>query len=265
VTGAATLTERLVAGLPRPVALSSPVREVRRGPDGLVVGTDDGPVRADHVIVAVPPNLARGIVFDPPLPPSRRRWLEGASMGRTTKVLLTYPEPGWRGAGLSGEAVGTAGPVSVTFDATTAGGEVAALVAFVVGRPADELRRLAPQARGTAVVEHVARLLGPAARRPTSVRMLDWTTEAWSGGCPVALPDLGVASSTGIDPALPIGRVHWAGTETAGAWAGYLEGAVEAGQRAAGEVLAGDVGAVPSVPAAPVAAASPTKEPPPRA
>ncbi|MFY1584234.1 FAD-dependent oxidoreductase [Micromonospora sp. WMMD734] len=36
----------------------------------------------------------------------------------------------------------------------------------------------------------------------------------------------------------PVGRVYWAGTETATRWAGYLEGAVLAGERAAAEVLA---------------------------
>jgi monoamine oxidase len=35
-----------------------------------------------------------------------------------------------------------------------------------------------------------------------------------------------------------MGRVHWAGTETATRWSGYMSGAVEAGERAADEVLA---------------------------
>lgn len=33
-------------------------------------------------------------------------------------------------------------------------------------------------------------------------------------------------------------RIHWAGTETATQWCGYMDGAVQAGQRAALEVLA---------------------------
>jgi len=32
-------------------------------------------------------------------------------------------------------------------------------------------------------------------------------------------------------------RVYWAGTETATEWRGYMNGAVQAGQRAASEVL----------------------------
>src|SRR5204862_25142 len=36
----------------------------------------------------------------------------------------------------------------------------------------------------------------------------------------------------------PCGRIHWAGTETATYWNGYMDGAVRAGERAAGEVLA---------------------------
>ena len=35
----------------------------------------------------------------------------------------------------------------------------------------------------------------------------------------------------------PVGRLHWAGTETATRWAGYMSGAVNAGRRAADEVI----------------------------
>ena len=34
----------------------------------------------------------------------------------------------------------------------------------------------------------------------------------------------------------PVGRIYFAGTETATHWSGYMEGAVEAGERAAREV-----------------------------
>ncbi len=37
----------------------------------------------------------------------------------------------------------------------------------------------------------------------------------------------------------PHGRVHWAGTETATHWTGYIEGAIRSGLRAADEVTEG--------------------------
>ncbi len=47
---------------------------------------------------------------------------------------------------------------------------------------------------------------------------------------------------TQLGPALraPVGRVHWAGTETATVWCGYMDGAVQSGERAAAEILADD-------------------------
>jgi monoamine oxidase len=35
-----------------------------------------------------------------------------------------------------------------------------------------------------------------------------------------------------------VGRIHWAGAETATVWNGYMDGAVSSGERAAAEVLA---------------------------
>jgi monoamine oxidase len=45
-----------------------------------------------------------------------------------------------------------------------------------------------------------------------------------------------VLSRFGAQIRPPIGRVHWAGTETADYWAGYMDGAVRSGERAAKEV-----------------------------
>jgi monoamine oxidase len=36
----------------------------------------------------------------------------------------------------------------------------------------------------------------------------------------------------------PIDPIHWAGAETAAVWNGYMDGAVQSGERAADEVLA---------------------------
>jgi len=59
----------------------------------------------------------------------------------------------------------------------------------------------------------------------------------WIGRGYAGVPTPGFFMDHG--PALqePVGRVHWAGTETATAWNGYMDGAVESGYRAEREVL----------------------------
>jgi monoamine oxidase len=44
---------------------------------------------------------------------------------------------------------------------------------------------------------------------------------------------------TQYGPALraPVGRIHWAGAETATVWSGYMDGAAQSGERAAAEVV----------------------------
>lgn len=66
---------------------------------------------------------------------------------------------------------------------------------------------------------------------------MDWAGEPWSRGGPVAVAGPGLL--TGYGPALrePLGRIHWAGSETSTYWNCYMDGAVRAGERAAREVL----------------------------
>jgi monoamine oxidase len=51
---------------------------------------------------------------------------------------------------------------------------------------------------------------------------------------------MGPGVLTTLGPALcaPVGRIHWAGTETSPIWSGYIEGAIRSGERASAEVHA---------------------------
>ena len=57
-------------------------------------------------------------------------------------------------------------------------------------------------------------------------------------GCYAAFLPPGVLTSFGEALRAPIGRLRWAGTETATEWNGYMDGALQAGERAAQETLA---------------------------
>jgi monoamine oxidase len=231
VDGAQSIAQAIADDLGAAIEIGAPVRTIATRPDRVHVAHARGQVEAGRVVVAVPPNLVARIDWDPPLPADRRAWADGSAMGRTIKCLVLYDEPFWRAAELSGEAVTDADPLSVVFDNSTP--DQAALLGFCVGAPADRWR--APEARRAAVLAQLGRLFGPAAVRPADYLDLDWSTETWTGGCPVAVPVVGAATT--FDPRRAHGLVHWAGTETAEHWRGFLEGAVDAGARAANEIV----------------------------
>ncbi len=66
---------------------------------------------------------------------------------------------------------------------------------------------------------------------------MSWSSEVWSRGGYVGFTAPGVLLDYGSALRAPVGRIHWAGTETSTYWNGYMDGAVRSGERAAGEVL----------------------------
>jgi monoamine oxidase len=219
------------------VVLEAPVRSVQARGARVSVHHDRGDVSARYVIVAVPPQLAARIAFEPALPAAKRHVLDGSPMGATIKVLATYARPFWRARGLSGEAVSDAPPFAVVFD-NADGHRQAALLGFSVGQPARQFAALPASRRRTVAVAELCRLYGPEASDLQDYVEFDWSGEAWTLGCPVGSPRPGVLSLNGSELRSRCGRIGFAGTETAREYCGYMEGALEAAERAAGEALA---------------------------
>ncbi|SDR97330.1 monoamine oxidase [Paraoerskovia marina] len=245
--GMAQLAEHLAAGLGDRVRLSSPVTAVEHGPGGVVVRTGADVVRARRTVVTVPPALVAGIAFAPPLPPVRDAVQRRMPHGSVIKCHAVYPTPFWREDGLSGEAAGDTGPVKVVFDATPparsgAGPDDASppgiLVAFIEGADALEAAAWTLEQRKNAVVRVLAGYVGDRALSPTSFNEQDWTAEEWTRGCYGAHLPPGAWTQVGRALREPVGVVHWAGTETATRWCGYIDGAISSGERAAREVAA---------------------------
>jgi monoamine oxidase len=236
VGGAQRLAAGLAEALGERVRLGEPVRAVSQDAGGVTLDGDAARVRARRCVLAVPPPIAARIEIEPALAPDRAELLRGHPMGATVKVVATYDR---RERGLSGEAVSSDGPVTATFDDTSPDGARPALLGFVVGDAARAWVRMPEAGRREAAAGAFARLFGPEAARPTGYVDFDWSSEEWTGGCPVALA--GPGRMLGYAPALrePAGRIHFAGTETASEWCGYMEGALESAERAAAEALAG--------------------------
>ncbi|HKP89736.1 MAG TPA: FAD-dependent oxidoreductase, partial [Thermoleophilaceae bacterium] len=149
-----------------------------------------------------------------------------------------YETPFWREQGLSGQATSDTGPAKIVFDNSPPDGSPGVLLGFLEGQRARVLGRLPAEERRKAVLDGLVRLFGPEAAKPVDFVERSWAEEEWTRGCYGCYMPPG--GWTQFGPALrePIGPIHWAGAETATVWNGYMDGAVQSGQRAAAEVLA---------------------------
>lgn len=159
-------------------------------------------------------------------------------MGQLMKCDAIYPTPFWRAAGLNGFGISDHGATRAVFDNTPPTGGPGVLLAFVGGSTWRAFGTLPADQRRTAVLQGFAEMFGPQALQPVDYVEHDWTQERWSRGGPTAIHAPGTLVPFGPSVRRPHGRVHWAGTETATYWSGYMDGAVSAGERAAAEVLA---------------------------
>jgi len=238
LVGAQEVSKRLAAPLGECVVLGAAVRHILQDADGVVVRSDAGEWWARYAIVAVPPVLAGRITYEPPLPAWRDGLTQRFPMGAAIKCIALYERAFWRERGFSGEAIGDSGPIGITMDLTSADGAQPALVGFIEGAPAREWGARAAAERRRAVLRDLASFFGPEAEQPTHYIEHDWTTEPWTGGCSAGVMPPGTLSRFGPALRAPVDRLHWAGSETAIEWLGYMEGALESGERAAREVLA---------------------------
>lgn len=236
--GAQGFAKGLAAALGDKVMLSTPVHAIERQGSSAVVFSGTQRFEAKRVILALPPLLSGRMRHLPELPQPTQQLLQRFPMGMTIKVLATYERPFWRAKGFSGEAVLDSGPFSVVFDNCDVNGRQPALVGFSVAQPGREFARLPADERKRRALAEFVRLFGPEARDATAYVEQNWAAEEYSQGCPVGVLGTGVWTTSGHALREPVGPIHFAGTETATEWMGYMEGAVQAGERAAEEVLA---------------------------
>jgi monoamine oxidase len=241
VGGTQTIALKIARQLDGRVVLSSPVRRVVQGSGGVTVYSDKVTVKAKQAIVAIPPALAGRIEYEPLLPFQRDQLTQRYSQGTLTKVAAVYNTPFWRTQGLNGTAVDTGGPVSATFDDSppdaTPNKGPGVIFGFVGGDNARSYAAMSPGARRQAVLNQFANFFGSQALQARDFFETFWSAEAWSRGCPVGIPATGALLAYGPWLRQPVGRLHWAGTETSNYWNGYMDGAVRSGERAASEVL----------------------------
>ena len=234
-TGA--VVDRMAGDLGRRLLLRQAVRQITQTRTGVRVETGRMTVRAKRVVVAVPPALAARIEYRPGLPFQRDQLTQRMGQGTLTKVSARYSTPFWRDAGYTGTALSSRGFVSATFDGSPPDGDPGVVFGFVGGDKAREYERLSKGERRSRILAEFAEFWGAEAEQPDEYWDTRWPAQRWNRGGPVGIHGPGSLVANGPALRAPVGRIHWAGTETSTYWNGYMDGAVRSGERAAQEVL----------------------------
>ncbi|XP_078613244.1 amine oxidase [flavin-containing] B-like isoform X1 [Branchiostoma floridae x Branchiostoma japonicum] len=240
VGGSMQVSEKIAALLGNRVVLSSPVMRIEQQEAVTMVTTHSGQqYRAKYVISAIPPTLLHRILFEPPLPGLKIQMIQRMPMGSVIKTMTYYETAFWKdNLGFSGTAMSDTGPVVACMDDTKPDGSFPALVGFITSTQAKKVCDMSVEERKQAVCEHYAEVFQcPEFLHPVHYVEHNWMADTFSGGGPGANLGTGVLTSFGSELRKPFGCVYFAGTETAVKWGGYMDGAVEAGERAAREIL----------------------------
>lgn len=230
------IARRLAEELGERVVLDAPVLKIAQDADGVRVTTGARDYTARFAIVAAPPGPVTRIQFEPHLPAARDGLHQRMPMGAIIKVIVAYKEAFWRAKGFSGQVATDDDVVGLVLE-DWQDGTTPMLLCFIEGRHALEMSAAGREARKAKVIASLVRFFGPEAADAIGYEDNDWLLEPYTHGYVGSMPP-GTMTRFGHALRAPCGRVHWAGSETAEEWAGYIEGAMRSGIRAAQEVAA---------------------------
>ena len=237
VNGSQHLLTQMANPFTEKILLDNPVVAIEQNNNGVIVYTKHSKIIGKKCIIAIPPTLLQKIQFIPDLPPNKVQLNQRMPMGTAMKCFGIYKKPFWREKGFSGQVVSNDEHIQVTFDCSPHDESCGIIMAFVEAGNARKFIEKTREEREAIFFESLSKYFGPEALEPIDYVEKCWSEEIWSGGCYAGNPTPGTLTQFGEYLRKPLGNIHWAGTETATKGNGYMEGALEAGYRAAAEVM----------------------------
>jgi monoamine oxidase len=238
-TGNDALATAMASRLRSPVRLGAILRQVRQDQARVIATVEDQSqlteIEADYAIVALPAPMAHEVRFEPALVTPQHDALAHLKNGPATRLLLQFERRFWQRPGRP-TAFGSSQSTGAVWDGNEQQtGPEGILTCLSGGRASNELQQIVRDEGTAGVVKRLSWLGRPA--RLIASRAITWDTDPWAGGGYAVF-------GPGFDPtwrdvlARPHGRVMFAGEHTSARWQGYMNGAVETGERAAAEIAA---------------------------
>ncbi len=187
-------------------------------------------IKADYLVTAIPATVARTLDISPAPPASLRRAWQALIAGPATKAHVRFDKGWWRKPGRP-RAFGSNLDSGALWEHSGTG--PACLTMLAGGRASAELRGLLEEGGPQRVIRRLSWLGEPEEAR--DFRSISWEFDPYArGGYSAFGTDFRPEWRAELSRA--IGRVTFAGDHTSAKWQGYMNGAVESGQRAAREI-----------------------------
>lgn len=221
------------------VRLNAVVQSLRLKPDGVTVTYTQADstltIDADFAILAIPLSTARAIDFGDSLPTQHQRMVNEISYGAVTKVMIQYRKRFWDEQNWNGR-MNSDLPIGYIWHATShLEHESGILTAYTGGAPGAKLSALSNEERTQVAIHEIEKIFPGSSTLIEHTETTAWLNEPFTKASYMNLAP-GHVRAYWQTLFTPAGRLFFAG-EHATAFQGFMEGAVESGQRAAKEII----------------------------
>jgi len=239
VVGGNDLIPRALADALPDVRMNAAVISIRTLPDEVAVTYKQADtyltINSTFAILAIPLTTARLVEFNPPLPSAHQRMVNEVSYGAVTKVMIQYRKRFWDDRGWNGRLT-TDSPIVMTWFATShLQSEGGIITAYTGGEPGAKLSALSDEERIRVAVAEIEKIFPGSSDLVEHTATIAWLNEPYTRASYMALAP-GQVTAHWRTLSEPAGRLFFAGEHTT-AIQGFMEGAVESGQRAAASII----------------------------
>jgi len=233
------ITARLAAELDGQLESRRRLEAVRRRSDGTyTLVFADLEVTADRVVLALPFSILRSAVdlSQAGFRPLKLTAIAELGMGTNTKLNVQFTDRHWEGLGYTGESFADTGYQATWEVSRGQPGQAGILVNYTGGLVGASFSWGTPMQRAEQFVQQLEPVMPGVTAKFNGHATVDyWTGYRWTRG---SYPYWKVGQCSGFAgvEGEPENNCHFAGDHTSIDFQGYLNGAVESGQRAAAEI-----------------------------
>ena len=200
--------------------------------------------KCKHLLCSIPPALYSKIEWKPQLSVQRMKIGRNMAMAYILKTNVFYKTAFWRTDGLNGlsfccgEKQNNNSPIIVTFDDCKPDGSVPSLMGLTLNR--SKYMNMSAEQRKQSVLEQYCRIFKNKKAITECIGYFEkiWSTEEYSLGGPVGVTKCNVLSSEywKVLKQNRNGQIFFCGTELADQWMGYIDGAIQCGEKEAHKI-----------------------------